>query len=344
MTTFIIIFLAALALTGAGTPAVRRLAIRTGFVDAPASRKLHQDPMPLMGGLAILAGAVVAFLLVFLQASITTEVIAILVALILVAVLGLIDDRMGMWARYKLGGQALGVLILLWGGVFVRLPFTPVWLDYIITFLWVMGLSNALNFLDNMDGLTAGVSAVASAFIVLMAASNGQQLVTALGAAVLGACLGFLRHNFKPAKIFMGDAGSLFLGFVLAILTLELSFPQNSNFVTWMVPILILGVPLFDTTLVVIARTRRGVNPFTTAGKDHTSHRLVELGYTQREAVLLLYLAGGAFGMVALFVVRATIWEGYLIGATVAFMALYAIWRLERWRDKHIGKEDRGGR
>jgi UDP-GlcNAc:undecaprenyl-phosphate GlcNAc-1-phosphate transferase len=159
-----------------------------------------------------------------------------------------------------------------------------------------------------------------------MGLQNGQFLVSSLAAAVLGACLGFLRYNFKPAQIFMGDVGALFLGFLLAVLGLQLRFPDNSNFVTWMVPVMILGLPIFDTTLVVVSRLRRGISPGT-AGKDHTSHRLVALGFSQREAVLILYLFAGMFGLAALFITEATVLEGYVLGTAVALVALYAIWQ-----------------
>ncbi len=246
----------------------------------------------------------------------------------IVAVVGLIDDRYGLPAWVKLGGQFAGFLILAYFGVRVRLPI-PELLNYALTFFWLAGISNAINFLDNMDGLSAGVSAVAAAFMLLLGALNTQFLVSALAAAVLGACLGFLRYNFKPAQIFMGDVGALFLGFVLAILGLQLRFPENQNVVTWMIPIMILGLPILDTTLVVISRIRRGVSP-NTAGKDHISHRLVMMGFSQREAVLILYLATGVFGLIGVFLTRATVLEGYLIGGLVALAALYAIYRLER--------------
>ena len=163
-----------------------------------------------------------------------------------------------------------------------------------------------------------------------MAAMNGQFLVGGLAAAVLGACLGFLIHNFNPAGIFMGDSGSLFLGFLMAVLGIKLRFPTNVNWVTWMVPVLVLGVPVFDTTLVFISRLRRRKNPFTTPGKDHVSHRLTRIGWTRREVVLLLYLAGCALGGIATFVSLAAPLGAYLIIAAVIVFALGAIVRLEQ--------------
>lgn len=325
MRTVIAIFLMALSITALSIPWVRKVAIRTGFVDSPAKRKLHSTPMPLMGGVAIFGGAVLAIIAFVPQFPNT--VAGVLLSLTVVALVGLLDDRYGLPAWAKLAGQLVGMLILAAFDIRVKLPLPEI-VNYIITFLWLAGISNAINFLDNMDGLSAGVSGVAAAFIMLLGLQNDQFLVAGLSAAVLGACLGFLRFNFKPAQIFMGDAGSLFLGFLLALLGLQLRFPASSSFVTWMVPVFVLALPIFDTVLVVISRLRRGVSP-NTAGKDHLSHRLVKRGFSQREAVLLLYLFTGAGGIVGVFITEATIAEGYLIFATVVLLGFIAIWKLD---------------
>jgi UDP-GlcNAc:undecaprenyl-phosphate GlcNAc-1-phosphate transferase len=157
-----------------------------------------------------------------------------------------------------------------------------------------------------------------------------QYLVGVLAAALLGACIGFLFYNFNPARIFMGDTGSLFLGFMLAAVGIKLRFPENSAFVTWMVPVLVLAVPIFDTTLVTISRLRRGLNPLTTPGKDHISHRLARITGSTREAVLLCYLLGGICGMAATFVTQASMLEGYAVGLAFLVLAIYGIWRLEK--------------
>ncbi len=329
MRAVLAIFLVALMISALSTPQIRRLAVSLGFVDLPADRKLHAEAIPLLGGIAIVGGTLVALLLVvfFFYDSLPRSVVGVLLASGVVAMVGLVDDRVGLPAWAKLAGQFAGFLILVYFGIRVQLP-VPNLINYLITFIWLAGISNAINFMDNMDGLSAGVSVVAAAFILLFGLLNGQFLVSALAAALLGACLGFLRYNFQPAQIYMGDAGSLFLGFLLAVLGIQLRFPENSAFVTWMVPVLVLGLPIFDMGLVVISRIRRGISP-NTAGKDHSSHRLVDRGLTQREAVLALYLCGGALGMIAMYVTQATIAEGYLIGGLVALLALYAIWRLD---------------
>jgi UDP-GlcNAc:undecaprenyl-phosphate GlcNAc-1-phosphate transferase len=338
MFVIIIVFLIALTLTLMGTPWVRRLAYQIGFVDKPEARKNHNKPMPMMGGVAIFGGAIAAVLL--FSPQLPDSVVGVLVSLSVVALVGLLDDRYKLSAWMKLGGQFVGFLVLALYDIRVQLP-VPEIVNYVITFVWLSGISNAINFLDNMDGLSAGISAVSAAFILLLGLQNEQILVSALAAAVLGSCLGFLRFNFMPAQIFMGDAGSLFLGFVLALLGLQLRFPDNVPFVTWMVPIFILALPIFDMTLVVISRLRRGLSP-NTPGKDHTSHRLVALGLSQREAVLVLYLASGAMGLISIFITEASLLEGYLIGGVTAVIGLYLIFWLDKifWQEKRtIGEK-----
>jgi UDP-GlcNAc:undecaprenyl-phosphate GlcNAc-1-phosphate transferase len=327
MRPFIIVFVIALSVTAFSTPWIRRIALGAGFVDAPNERKVHTAPMPLLGGVGIFAGAVLAVVLAY-EGRVPRSIAGALIAGTLVAAVGVLDDRRGLSPAVRLLVQGVAVAVLVYFGVRVRLPI-PELLNYALTFFWFLGITNAINLLDNMDGLSAGVSAVAAAFMTLLGAFNGQYLVSALAAAVLGACIGFLRYNFKPARIFMGDAGAYFLGFWLAVLGIQLRFPQNVSFVTWMVPVLVLGLPIFDTALVTISRLRRGVHPFT-GGQDHLSHRLVQRGFSQREAVLLLYLIAGAFGMVALFVTEADVAEGYFVGAMVALLCAAAIWRLLR--------------
>jgi UDP-GlcNAc:undecaprenyl-phosphate GlcNAc-1-phosphate transferase len=246
----------------------------------------------------------------------------------LVSLLGIVDDRWGLRPLLKLVGQIFAAVILIVSGLQVRsFPFE--WLNILVTLVWIVGITNAFNLLDNMDGLSGGVAAVAAAFFTLMAALSDQSYVDALSAALLGAAIGFLVYNFNPASIFMGDTGSLFLGFMLAAIGIKLRFPDNVPFVTWMVPILVMGMPIFDTTLVFISRLRRGKNPLTTPGKDHTSHRLVAMGFTTREAVMIHYLISGVFGMAALLVTQANTAEGYLIGGATALAGLYGIWRFE---------------
>jgi len=331
MTAFIAIFLIALATTFVSVPWIRRVALASGFVDMPMQRKTHRTPTPLLGGAAIFAGAIVGIVILY-RGNPQPTVIGVTLATTVVALTGLLDDYRPLPAWAKLGGQIAGFLILAHYGIRVRLP-VPEFLNYLITLLWLVGITNAINFLDNMDGLCAGISAVISSFILLLALFNGQFLVSALAAGVLGACLGFLRYNFPPAQIFMGDVGTMFLGFLLATMGIQLRFPANSNFVTWMVPVFLFALPIFDMSLVVISRVRRGISP-TTAGRDHTSHRLVNFGFSPREVALILYLITGISGMMALFITQANIIEGYMVGGIAAILGLSAIYWLERhWKN-----------
>jgi UDP-GlcNAc:undecaprenyl-phosphate GlcNAc-1-phosphate transferase len=298
-------------------------------MDQPdARRKVHEVPTPRLGGLAILTSTLIVTLVLGGQYNLD-QLLGILVGAALVSFVGFWDDRFTLSPGFKFLGQLVAVGVLLATGVRVTtLPWEA--LDYLVTVVWMVGITNALNFLDNMDGLSGGIAAIAAAHFALMCAFSGQYLVGALAVAVMAACIGFLVYNWNPATIFMGDSGSLFLGFTLAAIGIKLRFPDNVPFVTWMIPILVLGLPIFDTTLVFISRLRRGLNPMTTPGTDHSSHRLTYAGMTRREAVFLLYIVAFLLGMVALFVTQASLLEGYLMGSVVVFAGLYALWRLER--------------
>jgi UDP-GlcNAc:undecaprenyl-phosphate GlcNAc-1-phosphate transferase len=329
MTTYMLIFASALIFAIGSTPIARYLAPRLGVIDRPSARKIHKKPMPRLGGAAIYLAFIIALLL-FGERFRFTQLVGILLGATLVSFFGLYDDRWGLSPFLKLGiVQPLATSILIATGIRVQFLHSQ-FLNFLVTFLWVVGITSSLNLLDNMDGLAGGVATIASSFFVLFAAMNGQYLVGILAAALMGASLGFLIYNFNPAKIFMGDSGALFLGFVLAAVGIKLRFPGRPDSITWMIPPLVLGVPVFDTTLVFISRLRRGMNPVTNPGKDHTSHRLLALGFTQREAVLTLYLASGALGVLAMFVSQATFFEAYAILATVLVCGVVGIVKMER--------------
>lgn len=330
MANIALILIAALTFSILATPIARRAALRSGVIAVPRARDSHTTPIPLLGGAAIYA-AFVAALLIFGDQAHIRELIGILLGATIVSLFGLADDRWGMPALVKLAGQTLAAIVLLLGGTQVQLFPWPA-LNWAITLLWVIVITNAINFLDNMDGLSGGVATIAAAFFLLLAAMNEprQVLVGAMSAALIGACIGFLRYNFNPASIFMGDTGSLFIGFILAALAIKLRFLSNTPLVTWLVPVCVLGLPLFDLALVVVARIRRRVNPFTTAGKDHLSHRLHALGMTKREAVLTCYLLAGASGLVGVYVTQARPSEAYLVFAGLLIIVISGIVWLER--------------
>jgi len=328
VTTYMLIFAGALVFVVGATPLMRQLAPRLGLMDQPGARKVHAAATPLMGGVALYGGIILA-LIIFQEKFRVDQFVGILIGATWMSFLGVWDDRWGMSPCLKLVGQIAAALFLVLTGVQVDFLPVPV-LDIIVTVVWIVGITNAINLLDNMDGLSGGIVATASAYFLLMAVMSGQYLVGALAAALLGACIGFLAYNFNPASIFMGDTGSLFLGFLLSALAIKLRFPENQAIVTWMVPVMALGVPILDTTLVFVSRLRRGKNPVTTPGKDHLSHRLVAMGYTQKEAVLILYVVAEAFGLLAVMLTLADIREGYVTGAVVFLACLYVMWRLER--------------
>ena len=326
MTSYLLIAASALILAVGGTPVLRRVALHTGVTDQPGARKLQTSPVPLLGGAAIYLAFILA--LIFLgDRTYIHEVVGIFVGATLVSLMGLVDDKWGLGSYVKLGGQLLAAGILVYSGVQVKL--FGGWMDIALTIFWVVAITNAMNLLDNMDGLSAGIAMIAAIYFTLLAAMSDQYLVGALAAALAGACAGFLFYNWNPAHIFMGDAGSLFIGFLLAAVGIKLRFPSNSNTVTWMIPVLVLAVPIFDTTLVFISRLRRGKNPLTTPGKDHLSHRLAAMTGSRREAVLLCYLIGGGAGLAAVFLTEATLIEALVVGLSALSIALYSLWWLE---------------
>ena len=326
MSPYLLMAASALIIAIGGTPLVRYAAIQLGILDQPSARKVHLAPVPLMGGAAIYI-AFIAALAIWGERSYVNEVVGIFVGATLVSLVGALDDSRGVGSYLKLAIQIAAAAILILSGVQVRL--FDGFMDIVLTLLWVVGITNAFNLLDNMDGLSAGVATVASAFFTLLAAISGQYLVGTLAAALGGACVGFLVYNWNPARVFMGDTGSLFLGFLLAAVGIKLRFPANSASITWMIPVLILALPIFDTSLVFISRLRRGKNPLTTAGKDHLSHRLARISGSQREAVLLCYLVTGATGLVSIFLTQANLQEALVLGLGALAVALFALWKLE---------------
>ena len=323
----LILFLGALVGAIALTPLSKWLAPHVGVMDQPNARKVHNKPVPRMGGVAILLAVMGAMLILRSQMEIQ-QLVAIVFGAAFMSFMGLMDDRFTLSAYVRLAAQ-IGAGIFIWvSGVRIQIFSNP-FMDGGLTVFWVVGITNAMNFLDNMDGLSAGVSAVVSAFFLVLSVQNGQFLVAALSATVLGACIGFLVWNLNPANVFMGDSGSMFLGFMLACVAIKLRFVVQTVNVSWMVPLIVMGLPVFDTTLVCFSRLRRGKNPLTTPGKDHTSHRLASHGFSKREAVLILYIVCGALGVIAQMVANANETAAWIIGIAVFAVACYMIWFME---------------
>ena len=327
MASYLLVFVAALILASSATPLAQRLAPRLGIMDIPGGRHAHRRPMPLLGGAVIYLATIVA-LLVFGHQQEITQVIAIVIGATIVSFCGLLDDRRPLSPGIKLLVQFAAAMILYASGIAIGILPDPA-LNFAATVFWIIGITNAFNLLDNMDGLSGGVSAVASLFFLVLAAMSQQVLVGTLAAALLGACVGFLVYNFNPASIFMGDSGALFIGLMLAAVGIKLRFPDHPTNVSWMIPIVVLGLPIFDTALITVSRLRRGKNPLTTPGHDHLSHRLVASGMSHREAVLTIYLVCGALGVAGILITLASVQEAYTIGAAIFAVALAALVALE---------------
>lgn len=313
--------LGALALSLIFTPVALRFAVRRGVLDHPGLHKSHQSPVPYLGGTAI----VVAFALSVMVAALVGpragvgQLAIILGAAVGLAFIGLVDDLRGLNLWFRLLMQAGAAAAVISVGVMVSLTPWPI-ADVLITLCWIVGVTNALNLLDNMDGLSAGVSAIAAFFIWVMAAMSGQYLVASLSIALAGCCLGFLRHNFHPARIYMGDAGSLFLGFLLSVLTIKLAFDTRGPAIHF-VPVLVLGVPIFDTCLVTVARVLHGRGPLA-GGLDHASHRLVFVGIPVRASVALIYTAAISLGWLSVAVARVDETTGLILTGLACSIAL----------------------
>jgi UDP-GlcNAc:undecaprenyl-phosphate/decaprenyl-phosphate GlcNAc-1-phosphate transferase len=336
MSAGLLAFFIALSASLLLTVPVRALAIRVGMVDLPGPRKVHLKPIPLLGGLAMYGAVMIAILIVF-DGPARAQVLGIVSGATLVAAVGFLDDRGWLHHQVKLFlAMPVAAAILLASGIHAQVFSVLIggksgyWLDALLTIVWVVGITASFSILDHMDGLCAGVAAMASVFFALVAYLNGQTLVTTLAAAVLGAAAGFLRWNFKPAKIFMGDGGAMFLGFFMATLALKLRLDNVSPQAGWLIPILILSATIFDTTLVTISRSRRGLLPFTTPGKDHSAHRLANLGFGQRGAVLAMYSLGALGGGAAVLVPYLSTLGVAVLASVVVVATLIAVAWLER--------------
>ncbi len=295
-------FVASLVLT----PAIRRFAIRAGCVDQPTSRKFHRTPVALLGGVALYVAFASALVV---MGAVQGPLRGVLLGAAFLMLVGIVDDTRGMNPRIKLLAQVGAASIAVSGGIQTTFLGAP-YLNVPFTILWIVGITNAFNLLDNMDGLSAGVAMIsASTFAVLASRYStigSEQAATAVAAAALaGACLGFLRYNVVRASVFMGDAGSMVLGFTLASFAALGSWRSPTVPTSLLIPILVLAYPIFDTTFVTLLRLYEG-RPLFQGGMDHSSHRLVSLGLGPTEAVLLIYLFALCHALTAALVAAVT--------------------------------------
>ena len=302
MSAILIAFLVSIA----ATPAVKSFASKVGAIDVPDhKRHIHDHPIPRMGGLAIFFGFLLS---VLLFADITTEVRGILLGAIIIVATGAMDDVVSLKPGTKFLAQIIAAIIAVIHGVVIRVMMNPNvfsqtesvllgWLAIPITILWIVGITNSVNLIDGLDGLAVGVSTISCITILVVALRVAEPNVAIIVAALAGACIGFMPYNLNPAKIFMGDTGSLLLGYVLSTVSV-LGLFKFYTVVTFVVPVLALAVPLSDTLFAFVRRVAHGQSPFQ-ADRGHFHHKLMDLGLNQKQAVAILYAVSAALGLAA---------------------------------------------
>lgn len=288
------------------TPVVKVLAQRVGAVDVPKdNRRMHDHPIPRMGGLAIFFGFLISTL-IFVQ--ITPQLRGMMLGAVIIVVLGIFDDIYSLKAGFKFVVQIVAALIAVCSGNIIQIlsnpnifSANPYWnlglLAYPVTVIWIVAITNAVNLIDGLDGLACGVTTISSMTLLVIALVVGEPQVAFLVAALVGGCLGFLPYNLNPAKIFMGDTGSTFLGFVLAVVSVQGLF-KLYTIISFVVPFLMLGLPIFDTAFAFIRRIAHGQSPMH-ADRSHVHHRLIDMGFSQKQAVAVLYVISAILGLSA---------------------------------------------
>ena len=313
---FAILGVAAFALTGLMTWPIRTLAVRLGAMDAPnLARKSQAEPVPYLGGVAIALGITLTTLAaVYVGGNKNSEnagqlkdlALTVLLPALLLGAMGLIDDLRSLspWPRLiaqSVVGTVVALVIVNSGTT--GTPFGTSTLNTVVTIFWIVGICNSINFFDNLDGAASGAVAIAALGVFFIAFDRGQELVSALSIVTAGATIGFLMWNKAPAKIYMGDAGALFLGIIISVATIRLNPGIEPTWMSLTIPAILLAVPLLDTCVAVFSRLARGVSPLT-GGKDHLSHRLVRAGLTRPMAAIALWSASGVCALVAIGIYR----------------------------------------
>ncbi len=305
----VLTFAVAWAVTFRFIPNLRSFALKVGWADSPNARRLNKEPLPNAGGLAIYAGVIAALILAacispMILQKILVQILAILLGASILVLVGFIDDQFGLPAMFRLIVQILAALLLVVVGIKVGVNFgTPIdgSLSVLVTVFWVVGITNAVNLMDGMDGLAGGISFIAGMSLLAVSAQfEARAAATLILSAVSGSSLGFLRHNYHPSRIILGDAGAYFLGYVLAATSILSSSKVSSIFA--LVPTaMFLLVPVLDTTQVIVRRLLAGKNPMSTPGKDHIHHRLLAWGFSQGHSAVILWSATLGSNLVAMW-------------------------------------------
>jgi UDP-GlcNAc:undecaprenyl-phosphate/decaprenyl-phosphate GlcNAc-1-phosphate transferase len=322
------------------TPIVKKIGLKSGYVDLPDPRKVHKKPMVRLGGVSIFIGNVCAWLIIWISGGFSElpstsgyELLGVTGGGLCFFAIGLLDDLFTLSPLLRLVMQ-IGIAVTAWYlGVsidFFTIPFYGLvqlgWLSLPLTVIWLVGVANAMNFMDGLDGLAAGISGIAAVIMLVVSLYMNQPVAALLAAALAGGALGFLRYNFNPAQIFMGDGGAYFMGFTLAALGI-IGLVKSVTTVAVVLPFIILAVPIVDTSTVVIDRLSRGKSPFT-ADKRHLHHRLLQAGLSQRSIVLFIYSLAFWVGSIAMTYAGLPGGKAYMIGASL--LLVYSAWQV--WR------------
>lgn len=328
------------------TPLVKKLAYKVGAVDVPKdNRRMHDHPIPRMGGLAIFIGCVVSILLF---ADVDRSLRGILIGACIIVAVGVVDDAHPLGAGVKFILQIVSALIAVWHGVVIQtianplfFTDTPYWNFGIwavpITVIWIVAVTNSVNLIDGLDGLADGVSTIGALTMLIIALMMGDLEIAVITAALVGACVGFIPYNRNPAKIFMGDTGSTFLGYMLATVSVIGLFKLYAV-ISFIVPFIILGFPIFDTASAFTRRILKGQNPMK-ADRSHTHHKLIDMGMNQKQAVATLYMVAGVLGLCAVMIVTSGYIKVILSIAALVGVAI-TVARIARYPHDHHKKEE----
>ena len=304
------------------TPFVKKFAIKIGAVDKPNQRKVHKKLMPRLGGLAIFISFMIGC---FVLIPSYMQPWPIIIGGCIIVAIGILDDMFGLPAKVKFVGQIIAALIPVLSGIQIDFVATPSgeiilfgWWAIPLTVLWIVAITNAINLIDGLDGLAAGVSSIALATISILSLTMGNPVTPLLGLLLLGSTLGFLMYNFYPAKIFMGDTGSLFLGYMISVLSV-VGLAKSAAVFSLLIPMIILAVPIMDTTFAIVRRIVQR-KPLMAPDKFHLHHCMLRLGFSHKQSVIIIYLLSGLFSLTAILFTRATIW-----GASVLIILLLLI-------------------
>lgn len=304
---YIAAFSTAFAVSNVFTPIAKTISMKVGAIDYPKARGMHQKPMPRMGGLAIVIGFMFTVLLLyrFVEFGETRKLIGFMIGATMIVVLGMFDDIYDLRARFKFFVQILAALVAIMSGIQIHVVMWPVtkaltYLSVPITLLWIVGVTNAVNLIDGLDGLAAGVSSIAALCVMVLCILTGEEMAILLTAALAGSCLGFLPRNFNPAQIFMGDTGATFLGYTLAVTSI-LGVFKGYAILALVVSMLCLGLPIFDTIFAMVRRFAKH-QPIMQADRGHLHHHLIDRGFTQKQAVMILYIISALCGVFAILI------------------------------------------